>query len=202
MGIGSCVSRAAAWLRPGTARAIPQDRVLGRVTLALAAVAAVVTIYVVHAAIPVNPVQLPFENTAVTRILLPEGWAFFTANPRTVYPEAYEYSAGRWARQGGSLAVPSDLFGLDRSARARSSEIALILQDVPSTQWRPCSIDPVRCLAASPVSVHLVNASALRNLCGDIGFVQQQVLPWAWRDTGTIMPSLVLRAEVSCRPVL
>jgi antimicrobial peptide system SdpA family protein len=199
MRVSSLISRAVARPRPGTTRTI-SDAALGRAALALAAAAVAVLVYAVHAAMPANPIQLPLENPTSVRLLLPQGWAFFTASPRTVYPQAYERSAGRWVHQGGSLAVPSGLLGLNRSGRARSSEIALLVQDVPGTQWRPCSTDPLRCLAASPVSAHLVNTSALRNLCGAVGFVQQQVLPWAWRGTATIMPSLVLRTEVSCRP--
>jgi antimicrobial peptide system SdpA family protein len=184
--------------RPGAIHAIT-DRQLGRAVLGLAAVAVTVAGLAVYPALPPNAIQIPQGVTQAARLLVPEGWAFFTASPRTVYPQAYELSRrGTWRDQGGSLAVPSDLFGLDRSLRAEGTEIALLVQSVPARAWRDCGSVPARCLSAAPVAVRLVNTSTLDNLCGDVGFVRQQVLPWAWRDSGTVMPSLVLRAEVSC----
>jgi antimicrobial peptide system SdpA family protein len=177
------------------------DRMLGRVTTGIGAAIAIMAVYVVHASLPVNAVQLPLENTQAIRALVPEGWAFFTASPQTVFPQAYVLSAGgHWVYAGGSLVTPADLFGLDRSLRAQGTEVALLIQGVPPNAWRSCSTVPIRCLANVPVYARVANTSALQNLCGQVGLVRQQMLPWAWRGTGTIMPSTVLRIEVSCRP--
>jgi antimicrobial peptide system SdpA family protein len=175
------------------------DRRLGRATIALGAFACVLTLWAVHAAMPPNAVQLPLESSRTMQVLFPEGWAFFTADPTAVYPQAYELGpGGRWIATGGSLAVPSDLFGLDRSRRAQGTEMALVLQGVPAADWRNCSGGPTTCLSAAPTAVHVVNTSTLQNLCGDVGFVEQQMLPWAWRNTATVMPSQVVRVEVRC----
>jgi len=174
------------------------DRQLGRVTVGLGMIAAMLVVLAVYASLPVSTIQLPQGVTSTARILMPQGWNFFTVSMRTEYPQAYDRSSGTWVYQGGSLAVPSDLFGLDRSRRALGSEISVLLEYLPARDWRSCGGVPTSCLAGAPVAVHLVNTSALNTLCGDVGFVRQQVLPWAWRGTGTVMPSLVLRAEVSC----
>jgi len=175
------------------------DRQLGRVTVALGVVAAVLAALAVYASLPASAIQLPRGVTSTAGLLMPQGWNFFTAPMRAVYPQAYERSSGgTWVYQGGSLAVPSDLFGLDRSRRALGAEIALLIEYLPARDWRSCGGAPTSCLADAPIAVRLVNTSTLDNLCGDVGFVQQQVLPWAWRGTGTVMPSLVLRAEVAC----
>ena len=184
--------------RPRATRAIT-DRQLGRVTIALGAAGMTLAGLAVYASLPANAIQAPSGLTRTTQMLLPQGWAFFTASPLTVYPQAFERSAaGGWALQGGPLAVPSDLFGLDRARRALGSEIALLTQYLPARDWRACAGVPTGCLDRAPVAAHLVNTSTLDNLCGDVGFVRQQVLPWAWRGTGTVMPSLVLKLEVSC----
>ncbi len=188
---------AAARQRPEAARAVT-NRQLGQVTVALCAVATAAAALALYAALPSNAIQIPQGVTQVSMQLAPEGWAFFTASPRTVYPQAYELSrTGAWLPKGGSLVVPSDLFGLDRSQRAQGTEIALLIQNVPARDWRACGGVPAHCLSAD-LAVHLTNTSTLDDLCGEVGFVRQQVLPWAWRGTGTVMPSLVLRAEVSC----
>lgn len=174
------------------------DRQLGRVTLGLGVTAVMLAVLAVYASLPVSAIQLPRGVTSTARLLMPQGWNFFTVSMRTVYPQAYKRSSGTWVPQGGSLAVPSDLFGLDRSTRALGSEIAVLLEYLPARDWRSCGGAPTSCLTGAPVAVHLVNPSPLDKLCGDVGFVRQQVLPWAWRGTGTVMPSLVLRAELSC----
>jgi antimicrobial peptide system SdpA family protein len=187
--------RSRKWRGPWTS-----DRRLGQATLGLAVVAAVAVGYAVYGSAPASAVRLPLVSAQTVRMVTPEGWAFFTASPRSVYPQAYLMSpAGSWVYESGSLAGPSDLFGLDRSKRAMETEIALLLQDVPSTRWQHCSSAPVTCLSTAKVTEHLVNTSTLQNLCGDVGIVEQQVLPWAWRGTPTTMPVQVLRAEVTCK---
>jgi antimicrobial peptide system SdpA family protein len=175
------------------------DRQLGRAAVAVGVLASVLALWAVHAAMPPNAVQLPLESSRTMQTLLPEGWAFFTADPTAVYPQAYELSpAGRWTYTGGSLAVSGDAFGLDRSRRAQGTEMALLLQGVSAGDWHNCTGGPTTCLSAWPVTAHVVNTSTLQNLCGDVGFVEQQMLPWAWRGTGTVMPSQVVRVEVRC----
>jgi antimicrobial peptide system SdpA family protein len=191
------------WARPlggpGTGSQEAADRQLGRLTVAAAAIAAGLALWAVHAAMPPNAIQLPLESSRTVQTLLPQGWAFFTADPTEVFPQAYELGpGGRWIGAGGPLAVSSDLFGLDRSRRAQGTEIALLLQGVPAAAWHNCSTGPVACLSAWPAAIHVVNTSTLQNLCGDVGFVEQQMLPWAWRGTGTVMPSQVVRVEVTC----
>ena len=176
------------------------DRQLGTVTIALWLIGALLAALAFYSSLPASAVQLPQGVTITAQQLMPQGWNFFTGNMRAEYPQAYELSSGgTWVYQGGALAVPSDLFGLDLSRRALGGEITLLVQFVPAHDWRPCDRAVANCLADAPVAGRLVNTSTLGNVCGDVGFVQQQVLPWAWRGTGTVEPSLVFRAEVSCR---
>ena len=166
----------------------------------LGLIAAVLAALACYANLSASAIQLPQGVTTTASLLMPQGWNFFTAPMRTAYPQVYERSgSGTWAYQGGSLAVPSDLFGLDRSRRVIATEVALLIEFLPARDWRSCGRAPTSCLADAPVGAHLVNTSALDSLCGDVGFVRQQVLPWAWRGNSAVQPSLVLRAEVSCR---
>ena len=186
------------WSRPSLTAS---DQALGRVTAGIGLLAVVLALWAVHAAMPANALQLPLEASHTVQILLPQGWAFFTADPTQVYPQAYQPGAGRqWINSGGSLVVPGDLFGLDRSKRAQGTEIALLMQGIPARDWRTCTVQPTACLSRAPAAAHLVNTSNLQNLCGDVGIVRQQQLPWAWHGSGTIMPSQIVRVEVACHP--
>jgi antimicrobial peptide system SdpA family protein len=171
---------------------------LGRVFLLVATVAAVFATYVLHAALPVNALELPFESRDTIKQIMPEGWAFFTASPRTVYPQVYEHLANDWRAPGESLVVASGLFGLNRSQRAEGTEAALLMYQIPPESWSSCKTLPRECLSKLSITRTLRNDSTLRHFCGDIGFVNQEVLPWAWRRSGTVMPSMVIRVQVQC----
>jgi antimicrobial peptide system SdpA family protein len=175
------------------------DRRLGQFVVGLGLLALALAALAIYGAIPPTAVQLPPAAATAGQLLMPQGWAFFTANPQEIYPQAFVPDGdGSWRDENRSLAEPADLFGLNRSLRAMPTEVALLLQNVPARSWHACDAQPARCLSAVSVGRREANPSALDDLCGDVGFVRQQVLPWPWRNTGTVMPSLVVRVEVSC----
>jgi hypothetical protein len=56
----------------------------------------VAALYALHTVIPFNAVVLPFERDLPVRSLTPEGWAFFTRNPREKQISAYRRVNGTW----------------------------------------------------------------------------------------------------------
>jgi antimicrobial peptide system SdpA family protein len=177
-----------------------EDQALGRQVLWGLALASLAVVYVLHAALPQNAVALPFENPRGIQQIVPEGWAFFTRSPRTVYPIVYRRGDdGRWRLWSRkTLATPDQLMGLDRTQRSEGTVMALILDQVSAQKWSNCTQDPAVCLSRQSAPLTLSNPSSHREICGMNGFVMQEVLPWAWRSSGTVMPSRVLAARVMC----
>lgn len=150
--------------------------------------------YLTRAVLPVAAIPAPPGRT-VARALVPEGWAFFTRDPRKPSPVAYGTDRdGRWRPAPGGSRGPA---GLDKRDRARSAEIALLTHRLDGTAWTECDGEPATCLAAAPASA-VTNTATVRTLCGDIGIVLQEVLPWAWNDLPTVLPSRVARLTVTC----
>jgi antimicrobial peptide system SdpA family protein len=183
--------------------AVPEHRRLSRLGATVAAVAVTVTVgvgQVFHAALPATPFELPFGNPDAVRVVAPEGWAFFTRSPRSSYVLSYGAGPeGAWrSLTVGSRAHPASRFGLDRRERAQGTEVAILIRQVPESDWTPCERAPTDCLTARPAGRTVVNRSTHHSLCGDIGLVVQEVLPWAWRDLPTTMPSRVARVVVAC----
>jgi antimicrobial peptide system SdpA family protein len=155
--------------------------------------------YVLHAALPASAFRLPFEKPQIVRALVPEGWAFFTRSPRAADPSAYGLRHGSWQLlTTGTQASPKYLMGLDRLGRSQGTELAILVQQVPAADWSDCRQAPVACLSGLPGNRAIANTSTHRTVCGDVGLVMQQVLPWAWRDLRTVMPSRVSRVRVAC----
>ncbi len=199
MKLGTLPGRGQPHADPGPGPAPADDVRRGVILLTVAAVAAAVTVFAGLSALPPNPLSPPASARSVADQLLPEGWAFFTASPQTVYTQvAFLRAGGRWQVENHSLVVPGDLFGLDRSKRAQGTAIALLLRNVSPAAWHRCTRTPTRCLASLPAGPVIQNTSNLRSICGQVGFIRQQMLPWAWRYFNVTMPSTVMRAEVRC----
>lgn len=177
-----------------------QDLRLGRRIVTTGAIALVMAVYVLHAALPATPFQLPFAGKRIIKTVMPEGWAFFTISPRS--PDVVVYGAkpgGRWERiTVNAHSASGSLFGLDRRNRSQGTEVALIANRVPPEHWIDCTREPLDCLSASIPNRTVANFANHRTMCGDIGMIMQEVLPWAYRDLNATMPSKVVRVTVTC----
>jgi antimicrobial peptide system SdpA family protein len=178
-----------------------EDLRLGRRIATVGAVAVIFAAYVLHAALPAVPFQLPFAQKRLIHTVLPEGWAFFTLSPRS--PDVVVYGMGP-DRQWHSLTVNAhtgsgSLLGLNRRNRSQGTEVALVANQVPPDNWSDCRQAPLDCLnITAPQQGTVANFATQQTLCGEVGLVMQEVLPWAWRDLATHMPSKVVRVVVTC----
>lgn len=177
-----------------------EDLRLGRRIVMTGAVALVMVVYVLHAALPATPFQLPFTDKRIIKTVLPEGWAFFTISPRS--PDVVVYGAqpgGGWKRiTVNAHSGSGSLLGLDRRNRSQGTEVALVANRVPPDHWSDCKREPLDCLETLTPKRTVANFATHRTMCGDIGLIMQEVLPWAWRDLETTMPSRVVRVRVTC----
>ncbi|GGO21744.1 SdpA family antimicrobial peptide system protein [Micromonospora parathelypteridis] len=170
------------------------DTRLGRWIAGSAVVAVLLVGYLTRAVLPVAAMPAP-PGRSVARALVPEGWAFFTRDPRRPSPVAYAADRdGRWRLASGGSRGPA---GLDKRDRARSAEISLLTRRLHGSAWTECDGEPSTCLAAAPATA-VANTATVRTLCGDTGIVLQEVLPWAWNDLPTVLPSRVARLTVTC----
>jgi len=165
---------------------------------------ATIGLYIVHSQIPRNVLELPFERALKPAIpfFAPEGWAFFTRDPREPRLLPFRRAAdGTWANaHAGPHADIRNVFGLDRISRAQGVEIGLLLGEFADTAWQSCSDAPTLCLGDLPRTLSITNRSPAPTLCGDIGLVRQEPVPWAWASVQgeTTMPSMVVRLDIRC----
>ncbi|WP_242592477.1 SdpA family antimicrobial peptide system protein [Corallococcus exiguus] len=163
-----------------------------------------VAAYALHAALPYNPLQLPFEDRFDIRLVLPEGWAFFTRDPRDERILSYLRTPdGQWLRAARTPNFqPQNSFGIDRAARAQGVEMGLLLEATRQLGRHACEEEPLKCLERTPSGQKLRNESPNPTFCGQLGLVFQPAVPWAWsrsnRGKTVAMPSKVLRLDVEC----
>jgi antimicrobial peptide system SdpA family protein len=176
---------------------------LGGVALALITSALVLSMYVVHSQMPDNAVTLPYEASIrqPVRHLLPQGWAFFTRDPREadLLPFTRDEN-GQW--QAALLGPHSEfrnVLGFARASRAQGVEMGNLAGGLVENDWQDCRGPVAPCLEAAAV-VTVENSAPAPSLCGDVGFVSRPPVPWAWSHSqqNLTMPGTVARLEVSC----
>jgi antimicrobial peptide system SdpA family protein len=176
---------------------------LGRLALVLFLVGVAIFSYAVHAPMPANAVSLPGERSMKLSIqqLLPQGWAFFTRNPRE--PDLLLFTLDRDGQWRDAMrpphAEPRNAFGFARASRTQGVEAGVLISRLTDQRWQECRILPVDCLRRAP-TVTVANPTPKPTVCGDIGLVSQPPVPWAWSRSGrtVTMPSTVIRLVVSC----
>jgi antimicrobial peptide system SdpA family protein len=174
------------------------DARLGRRCAIAGLAGLLVAVAVLVTALPATPFAVP--GAGRVRALAPQGWGFFTRSPRLPATVPYGRTPdGGWrSLHGGPRANPKYLMGLDRRPRAAIMELDLLRAQVPQHSWARCEREPAACLAALPTGPAVHNSFPRHTVCGDVGLVDQEVLPWAWRELPTTMPAMVVRVTSIC----
>lgn len=137
--------------------------------------------------------------------VMPQGWGFFTRNPRE--PKSYTYGKpdGREWRAVETEKISSArwLFGISRAGRVQRIEIDRLSEGLSKDAWISCgAVEHVTCLnsLSTEKAVTLVNSMPHPEICGTVGFVAEDTMPWAWRsDADKLrMPVKGVLAEVEC----
>lgn len=153
--------------------------------------------YALHSAFPYNPISFPAEGSIQLQRWFPEGWGFFTRDPRLSDPQAYRLEeAGRW--EAVDFRTGPSFLGFNRSARAHGFEMNMLLQQVSSTGWAECNEEPTACIVKEKVQQVLMDTAVSPMVCGNVALVIQEPIPWAWRASSVVMPSKILRLDVRC----
>lgn len=162
---------------------------------------AVALLIVLSGSMPENPLPSSLKLQQNLIVLFPQGWAFFTRDPREPTEQVYRRSAGGLREVSYANSSARNFFGLRRDARAVHVELVHLLSRTPIHRWQPCDNRTPQCakeVAESPVV--LSNDTPLQQLCGDLIVVRRPPVPWAWsRARRTIhMPGSVLSLRVRC----
>ncbi len=159
---------------------------------------AVVAGYVLLGSVSSHPLRRSRPQQMVLLAAIPEGWAFFTRNPREPRIEVFERNrAGNWRPVNWQNAA-LDL-GLSRDGRVLHLALSVAVTRVPTASWHPCQERPVRCGSRiAPTLVRLdLSSPALRYLPRgrDLIVYIAPPVPWAWSraQEPVAMPGRVAR---------
>jgi antimicrobial peptide system SdpA family protein len=131
----------------------------------------------------------------------PEGWAFFTRNPRE--PKTYTWSVDSNGTLGSENPVDVRGFalaGLSRRSRIRGIEVGQIMQSIPEDRWVQCRGPVEECGLSEAKWVPVRNTMAAGTLCGRVVFESKPPVPWAWSggERPVHMPAKVAFVDIDC----
>lgn len=173
---------------------------LGALAIALALGWGLVAVYAVVGVLPQAALTLP--AVARVRMVLPEGWAFFTRDPREPDVDVLAWRDGAWTPAlRRPLSSARNLFGLSRAGRAQSVELGILVDGLKGVELSSCRGALERCADdLPPATVTIANAQGARTICGDVLVVVREPIPWAWAAVTprVQMPAKVVRVEVTC----
>jgi len=185
------------------------SRRLGLITIALGVFIGLFSAYVVYAAFPGRSSGLPIDNGAgrALNAVLPQGWAFFTSDPRaTAYLPYREGADSTWRSiAAGPLARAGNGFGFDRSPRVQDQQVESVVAGVQSRYWHTCpaglALASVEvCFHGDPRGVYVTSPWPIRALCGQVGIVAASPVVWfrARRGGPAFEAAKVLMVDVRC----
>ena len=178
---------------------------LGVLALVQCGLLAAFAITVAVAAMPFNTLNLSDDLRSTVMSLIPEGWGFFTKNPRDPEIQVAVLHNGRLEKLNIVSSFEAKYaFGFNRLSRAQGLELDNLLGQLQTSGlWHDCQQNVSDCAQTLQVQKRLVNSAQFPTLCGDLVLYQSRPIPWAYRNIKPTlnMPSRQTRVEVVCSQI-
>jgi antimicrobial peptide system SdpA family protein len=139
----------------------------------------------------------------LARAFVPEGWAFFTRDPREAMTRAYVASPqGGWsAANTADIRGPGwNLNGADRTPRLAEIALRQMTAVIKPDAWRDCDRSLTQCLKDRPLSPVAATLHLPVPMCGIVALQKSRPIPWEWRHAyyQTHMPSKIALLNITC----
>lgn len=147
---------------------------------------------------PSNPIKDKTQviNSSVFKVL-PQGWAFYSRNPRDSTYNVIDAQTGNNATQFPNSSL-SNWFGLSRYGRSQGVEVGRLLSKINEKKWKDTTENPI-VFGKKMKKVKIINDQLKPKVTGDIIVYYSDPIPWNWAKTfskNNYMHSKVIRLEV------
>lgn len=140
-----------------------------------------------------NPVRLKYSNAQRIYDFIPQGWAFFTRNPKENVVKLYKLSDRHNLEYINSTTSLSykDLFGIKRHKRRISAELSEIISNMKKgekwKEYRNVKVEDVskEISTSDTITNNFVNPLLER---GEYVIYSSKRLPWAWENSKVNLP--------------
>lgn len=137
---------------------------------------------------------------AAANTLLPQGWSFFTKDPRYPRIRIYEVYNGSYkdVTYGGLENGHKNFYGLDRMLRIRQAERENIDSQIEIDKYIECTHASLEeCFSNPSISLtEIENNFRNPSFCGEYYIGIYDPVPWSWRDLEPEKTRLVSAGKV------
>jgi len=158
---------------------------------------------VLLSSVPESPFPFSSQERLNVTVLAPEGWAFFTRNPREPVQELYHSQSGRWVRYNQSNFSLHNWFGVKRLSTIENVELQHLLRQAgPDSTWTQCTGELQSCIHNRDLTTITVeNKSNTKRFCDSLLVRKRKPIPWAWSDAEepVVMSSSIVQLIISCK---
>jgi len=148
---------------------------------------------------PYNPIRLSTNTKFAMLNIAPQGWGFFTRNPREERFMVFDENKNEIDFR---ITSASNLFGLKRRNRAMTSEVANILNKVNANNVISCDGSIFDCISNLEINQldTVDNIVSSPVLCGKYFIKIQKPIPWAWSKSWKeiIIPYKMASVMITC----
>lgn len=184
----------------------PDPATVRRARIATAAVVMLVVAVTAIFSLP-SRVHLPRSwQTSFSSVqsLVPQGWGFFTRNPREAAVIPYVHNGTEWVNANrGPNAQLRYLLGLNRESRLTEFDLTQVMHNATTVlTWTPCAEPEIdSCVASATAAgvVPVVTYGYQLRLCGDVLIIRQEPIPLAYAGLGYRPPMEAIRFHVTCQ---
>ncbi len=157
---------------------------------------------VFFSSIQFNPIQSKYNKKKLVVSLTPQGWAFFTRNPREAQTLIYEVKDDKLVLLKHKHSSIYNWIGLDRRASVLVSEMSIIRSKVPDSMFMTTKWNYQTNKTGDFPSESIAIKNEIHNptLCGDYVLVFQQPIAWAYSKSmdNIDMPAKSVRIKIEC----
>ncbi len=134
------------------------------------------------------PKSNSFEFKATIFSFLPQGWGFFTRNPREESISLIKKKSDKLIDELGVNGKFNNFWGASRKNRFRNIEFSIIKNNINDSSWVNGDIDKFN-LDDNIKTDTIVNLTNPKTILGNFFIVKQERVPWAWaRMENVVMP--------------
>jgi len=155
--------------------------------------------------LPYNPIPISKSLQMNVHSLAPEGWAFFTRNPREPSLNLYHLNEQKEIVPYCSYpsAHPDYWMGAKRDLRSIGAEMGAMITQVPDSIWVAQEGQLISFLEANHQNLKtfsIDNEVQGPFICGDLFLVQKSPIPWAWAKSADRIDHQfkIAKIEVTC----
>lgn len=112
---------------------------------------------------------------------MPQGWGFFSRDPREEDLFVFELNKNHWQKSSHApISNIHNCFGINRFPRAQSVELAMLMSGIQEKSRKSYAVNINAMTLKDTVALAVRNTSPYPTLKGKLCIVKQQPIPWAW----------------------